>query len=160
MDLGNIIYIIAILAYFIYQATRKRGGQEPSDLPDSQSQIPEKGMTFEDMLREIRNAQNPSAPEAVAPHPKPTPIPERRPVIKSRPEVEKYDDEIKHYEGAFEPGKKFKQERASVTAGILDKLNLEVQSQKKVHPVAKKLKKTESIREAIILSEVLNRKHF
>jgi hypothetical protein len=60
VDAGNIIYIIAIIIYFIYTAVKK--GQKPQDLDgqDDQSsdgQSERKPVSFEDLLKEIRGGQ-------------------------------------------------------------------------------------------------------
>ena len=106
MDLGNIVYIIAVIGYFIYQATKKKRGQELPGAPDSNPEPPQKGMTFEELLKEIRQAQNPiPAP----PTPKPQPIPvstQRNPHRKPTVIQEEEDDEIQYYEGTFDSTKK------------------------------------------------------
>lgn len=59
MDLGNIVYIIAIIAYFIYTATRKKGNPEEMDQPGAPDNPQEqrKPVSFEDLLKEIRQGQ-------------------------------------------------------------------------------------------------------
>jgi hypothetical protein len=72
MDLGNIVYIVAVLAYFIYQATqnkkKKQAQQDSMDTPEP-TQRP---ASFEDLLKEIRGEQSQKpTPEL------PKPIPEQ-----------------------------------------------------------------------------------
>ncbi|MDX5338109.1 MAG: hypothetical protein LPK25_03710 [Cyclobacteriaceae bacterium] len=163
MDLGNIIYIVAIIAYFIYQMTRKKGGEELPENPESPTPKPEKGVTFEELLKEIRNAQNPQKSDPVPPAPKPIPIPEPKPAYRKKVE-EPEDDEIKYYEGTFHATKKNPYqayaEKKSIPSAPVPKLNLESSVPKKVNPYTEKLKNPKSVREAIVLAEILNRKHF
>jgi len=71
MDLGNIVYIVAVLAYFIYQATRnKKKKDEAQGQMDSQEPA-ERATSFEDLLKEIRGEQSqkpaPELPKSVTP---------------------------------------------------------------------------------------------
>jgi hypothetical protein len=169
MDLGNIIYIIAIVAYFIYQATRKKGSQELPDEGDTPQAPPQKGMSFEDLLREIRQAQNPTAaekptppkPEAVRPIPvsQPRTAVSRKPVL-----IEEEDDEVRHYEGAFgakkkNPYQEFR-ETHSIPSTPLIKIDYDSLSSKKVNPYAELLKNPKTLKQAVVLSEILKPKYF
>lgn len=182
MDLGNIVYIVAVLAYFIYQATRKKKGL---DLPESDGSAPEqpqKGMTFEELMREIRQAQNPSTAEKPAPvkpeivksapprsqpyRPQPTPsyIPQAKPVSRKPVLVEEEDDEIKHYEGAFEgtksnPYQAFK-DTHSIPSTPLVKFDYDSINPKKVNPYAELLKNPKTLKQAVVVSEILKPKYF
>ena len=173
MDLGQIIYIIAIVAYFIYNASKKKKGANPMDAEDTQPEAPQKGLTFEELLKEIRNAQNPPTPEA-PPAPKPQPVftaptpttfsePKPQPKRRFVP-VEVVDDEAKYYEGAFEsaPKKKPYQELANKTFAEPEFKRFKSQeiAKPKVNPYAELLKNPKSVREAIIVSEILRPKHF
>ena len=54
MDLGNILYLVAVIGYFIYQLTKKKnpaGAEEQVDMPEQKKERP---ATFEDLMREIR----------------------------------------------------------------------------------------------------------
>lgn len=173
MDLGQIIYIIAIVAYFIYNASKKKKGANPMDSEDTQPEAPQKGLTFEELLKEIRNAQNPPMPE-VPPAPKqqpvftaptPTTFAEPKPQPKRRFEpVEEVDDEAKFYEGVFEstPKKNPYQALANKTFAEPEFKRFKSQeiAQPKVNPYAELLKNPKSVREAIIVSEILRPKHF
>ncbi|MFL0686113.1 MAG: hypothetical protein ACK4SF_19665 [Algoriphagus aquaeductus] len=173
MDLGQIIYIIAIIAYFIYQASKKKKSMDVPDSGENQPQAPQKGLTFEEILKEIRNAQNPPAAETPRP---PMPEPARaRPIPPNFPEakvqqkkrfepVEEVDDEATYYEGAFGfpaknnpyqsmANKKFAEPQIKKTPQWES-------SPKKVNPYAELLKNPKTVREAIIVSEILRPKHF
>lgn len=173
MDLGNIIYIIAIIAYFIYQATRKKGQQDLPEEGDIPQAPPQKGMTFEDLLKEIRQAQNPPAPEKSAP-PKPEPyrpspvpshIPQSKTVASRKPVVEEeVDDEARYYEGAFAATKKNPyqeyRETHSIPSKPLVKIDYDSLNPKKVNPYAELLKNPKTLKQAIVVSEILKPKYF
>lgn len=188
MDLGNIIYIIAVLGYFIYQATKNKkplSKREDEDLPAEPEQRP---VSFEDLLKEIREAQRPQPVEKPknTPYsqptssPKPTSTPvipqvvteEREqwrpdPVIKKRfsttRRLERMEQgEIENYRGEFE---EVKSELSTTSAGIPDipslKSREEVFTRKKQgNRYQKMLKNPQSIKDAIIFKEILDRKYF
>lgn len=173
MDLGQIIYIVAIVAYFIYNASKKKKSAEPVDSDENQPEAPQKGLTFEELLKEIRNAQNPPAPEPPKPVVqetyRPTPIPPIFPEAKAQPRkrfepVEELDDEAKFYEGAFESSAKKNpyQSLANKTFAEPELKRLKPQeiTAPKVNPYAELLKNPKTVREAIIVSEILRPKHF
>jgi hypothetical protein len=173
MDLGQIIYIIAIVAYFIYNATKKKKSAEPVDSDDNQPEAPQKGLTFEELLKEIRNAQNPPAPEPPKPVVqetfRPTPIPPNFPEAKAQPrrrfeQVEVVDDEAKYYEGAFESSEKKNPYQSFANKTFAEPEFKRFKSQEiaapKVNPYAELLKNPKTVREAIIVSEILRPKHF
>lgn len=173
MDLGQIIYIIAIIAYFIYQASKKKKSLDPMDSDDNQPEAPQKGLTFEELLKEIRNAQNTTAPEPPKPviqeTQRPAPIPPNFPQAKAQPRrrfepVEEVDDEAKFYEGSFESTKKKNpyQELANKTFAEPEFKRFKSQeiATPKVNPYAKLLKNPKTVKEAIIVSEILRPKHF
>lgn len=184
MDLGNIVYIVAILAYFIYQATkgkRKNQGEDPEERADVPEQRP---VSFEDLMREIRDAQKPKQVAQAKPKMQPTPVNQPKEVIyeragdtTSRPEwradpapavkrfptrkMEEDDDEIQHYEGAFE---RTKSELTKTSKGIPEIPSLkevaEETSYARRSRYARMLKNPQSIRDAVVLKEILDRKHF
>jgi hypothetical protein len=169
MDLGNIIYVIAIIAYFIYQATRKKPADGlPDDDPEPSS--PQKGMSFEDLLKEIRQAQNPKSPEPPTPtytqtqEPEPTAAPfPVRPVSRRPPVVEEFDDEIKYYEGAYSTSKykSYQGAKFSTTPEApLVKFDFTSIEKQRVNPYAELLKNPQTLKQAVIVSEILRPKHF
>ncbi len=167
MDLGNIIYVVAIIAYFIYQATRKKGQQ---DLPEEEPQQtpPQKGMTFEDLLKEIRQAQNPSEPVLPAP-PKPQPpipqaakpIPQTKPVYRKPVVAKEEDEEARYYEGAYSSSQKtFRKEFKDAPLVELKKIDYDALNQKKANPYAELLKNPKTLKQAVVVSEILKPKYF
>lgn len=173
MDLGNIIYIIAIIAYFIYQATRKKGGQELPEEGDSRPEPPQKGMSFEDLLKEIREAQSakpqekPTAPkpEPYRSSPIPSHIPQPKPMVSRKPVVEEeVDDEARHYEGAYTASKKNPyleyKDTHSIPSVPLLKIDYDSLNSKKVNPYAELLKNPKTLKQAVVVSEILKPKYF
>ncbi|MHA7131392.1 hypothetical protein [Algoriphagus namhaensis] len=172
MDLGNIIYILAVIAYFIYSATqsnkkKKQAEQNADSLPPEET--PDRGVTFEDLLREIREAQSPKKQPEPKPE-KPQPVAQQRveqvrPTPKPQPvrtkRYEEADDEIQYYEDAYERMEREEERLAKVAASIPSQKPIaHTTKKKKVNPYAEKLKNQRSVREAIVLGEILNRKHF
>lgn len=164
MDLGNIVYIVAVIAYFIYQATKKkRSAEEEGELSESEAQ-PERGVSFEDLLREIRDTQQgKTTTRPVKEIPKPVIVeksvsePEQKSLYKSQ---EEYDDEIKHYKGAFDYRKP---ELAKISAGIPDIPSVipeayETKSKQK-NRYADMLKNPSTVKDAVVLKEILDRKY-
>jgi len=199
VDLGNIVYIVAVLAYFIYQATKgKKGNTGPAPLNEPTPEK-ERPATFEDLLKEIRDAQKPRQAAAPAPAPvikpssnyestyekpksdstyhKPesTYVPrestyEKRVSTYEKPistyvprkEVkEVYDDEISHYADDYDNRKRARASDLAEIPGIpsLD-FEREERRSEKVNPYAQLLKNPKTVRDAIVLSEILNKKHF
>ncbi|WP_439487263.1 hypothetical protein [Algoriphagus sp.] len=178
MDLGNIVYIIAILAYFIYQATRgKKKNQSPADQDSLPSEPEEKPTTFEDLLREIRDAQKPKPAEPAPPRVEPAPVEYKRaaePVVRPEwrpdpaPAVKRFptkkwgeeEDEIENYQGEFE---KTDSDLTKTSKGIpeipsLKETALETSYTKSKY--ARLMKDPKSLKDAIVLKEILDRKHF
>lgn len=179
MDLGNIVYIIAVIGYFIYQATKnKNKKQQQSEMGQGEENEPSPTVTFEDLLKEIRGEQRQE--EAPKPTPAPTqmrpvtrqerrpePTPEPASYQSSRYENEsQYDDEIKYYEDAyemdaFEKIKKEEERIAKVAASIPSQRDISYALKSaKVNRYAEMLRNNESLKDAMVLNEILKRKHF
>lgn len=178
MDLGNIIYIIAIIAYFIYTATKKKANPEEMDQPGSPDSTQEqrKPVSFEDLLKEIRQGQGqrekdlkdsgqgksaetfPRRQEGrTFEQPRPKPVEEVK-------KIKRYES----YEGVIEERKvpdRIKladQERIhSHVEGIKSTISLEsVDGPMEENKYKTMLRNPETIKDAVILSEILNRKYF
>lgn len=171
MDLGQIIYIVAIVGYFLYRTvTKKKAGENP-DSENESANPPQKGLSFEDLLREIRDSQLPKLPEVTPQRQaKPVPIPV---VIRSNEELKpakKYwerevdsEEEERYYEGAYE-GKKKNPYQELANRNFADPESIKFKSYEtqifKPNPYAELLKNSKTVREAIVLSEILRPKHF
>lgn len=192
MDLGNIVYIIAIIAYFIYTATRKKANPEEMDQPSSPDNTQEKRKTvsFEDLLKEIRQGQgqrekdlsgsgqgksaepSPRWQESrTFEKPKPKPGQEVRTFEQQKPRNVQEVKKVKaysNYEGVIEEKKipervkLVDQERIyGLVEGLKSSIALEsldrIDEENKYKTL---LRNPESVKDAIILSEILNRKYF
>jgi hypothetical protein len=184
MDLGNIVYIVAVLAYFVYQATRKKKSQEEmTDTDERSPEAPQKGMTFEDLMKEIRQAQKPSTVEksepvrqkpVIQPQAKPEPyrtqsipshIPQPKPVSRKPVLIEDEPVETRYYEGSYAATRKIPYQDFSdaiPSAGLIPSIKMDYDSisTKKINPYAQLLKNPKSLRDAVVVSEILKPKYF
>jgi hypothetical protein len=170
MDFGQIIYIIAIVGYFLYKASSKKKNTTLPDAESSAPDSPQKGLTFEDLLREIREAQTPKIPElepepVVIPKPKPryTNPQQDRPVVQSTTSPEVVLSEGEDYEGTYSQtkNKPFYSEEAS-TDPVSERarpVSYEL-TEEQPNPYAELLKNPKSFRDAVVVSEILKPKHF
>ncbi|MEB2775252.1 hypothetical protein SYJ56_08025 [Algoriphagus sp. D3-2-R+10] len=184
MDLGNILYIVAVLAYFIYQATKGRKKNQNGESQEMADEPDQKPVSFEDLMREIRDAQKPKQAEPTKPRMQPAPVNQPKPIEYQRtaepvvrpewradpaPAVKRFptkkweeaDDEIEYYQGAFE---KTKSDLTKTSKGIpeipsLKEVTVESSSYGRSR-YARMLKDPQSIRDAIVLKELLDKKYF
>lgn len=169
MDLGNIIYIVAVVGYFIYRAVSGKKEKELEEGDFSETANAPKPVSFEDLLREIRESQSPKREE-----PKPVVAPQevilneekprQRPVAvrRSQAPVEKVemDDEAQFYQGAYNTAFQTTT-KLSETSYEESFLKADVyQSREKINRYAQILKNPETLRESLVLSEILKPKHF
>ena len=170
MDFGQIIYIVAIVAYFLYRASSKKKNTPLPDAEEAAPETPKKGFTFEELLREIREAQAPPIPELdpePVPMPKPKPaytIPQQdRPMFQpasSKEEVVFEGLDYEQYNAQPQAMSFYTDTEASRTP--LDQAKsiayeLEVE---RINPYAELLKNPTSFRDAVVLSEILKPKYF
>ena len=170
MDFGQIIYIVAIVAYFLYRASSKKKNTTLPEGEDTSPEPPKKGFTFEELLREIREAQTPTIPEL---EPEPVPIPkpkstytppiQDRPVIQSASSQEVILSEGLDYEHSYShPQSKPFYSDIEHTSHISEQhrpISYELPMEQN-NPYAELLKNPKSIRDAVVLSEILKPKHF
>ncbi len=179
MDNFNLIYIIALVIYFIYSALKKgkQGAEDPTDLPSGPSQ-PRRTASFEDLLREIRESQQEQSRDLEGSGQGEI---EERKVRRNEPEpvIQSYESDSgtlhremprkSRYE-AFEGevsqgGKNYKKldDQISIDApieGIKSELKRQRSSTDKVpNRYLTMLKNPQSIKDAVVLSEILNRKY-
>lgn len=172
MDLGNIVYIIAVIAYFIYQASKKKKAAAPPSTGEEDSPSPT--VSFEDLLKEIRGEQE----EQAAPRSEPVPEPVRSPTnqqtkpqappqsapYSSSPYENQYDDEIMYYEDAFEMDafekiKKEEERIKKVAASIPSQRDVSYKLKKaRVSRYAEILRDKEQLKDAFVLNEILKKK--
>lgn len=175
VDLGNIIYIAAVIIYFIYSAIKK--GKENQELPsEGESQTPRRTVTFEDLLKEIRDGQRPQEtyrPKTVEEIPAP-PKREHKPVAETVFEEKKQVQKPKKakayeaYQGTFSDFelsrmKAMEQPMSNYIplAGIKSDLAYEeTEKERKANRYRDLLKNPTGIKDAVVLSEILNRRYF
>ena len=168
MDFGQIIYIVAIVAYFLYRASSKKKNTSVPDGEDAPSEPPKKGFTFEELLKEIREAQTPTIPEL---EPEPVPIPKSkptykppkqdRPVIQSSSSKEVILSEGLDYEQGYSNYNQLNNsiESPSLISEPSRPISYELPKEQN-NPYAELLKNPKSFRDAVVVSEILKPKHF
>ena len=166
MDLGNIVYVVAVLGYFIYRAIQGKKEKELAETNQPEEESGPKPVSFEDLLKEIREAQK---PKRQAPEPKPVfqevVVPQEKirakPIAIRRSEaVEVLDDEARFYQGAYNSSNQSATKITDVTyEGSFLKAD-EHEASKKVNRYAAVLKNQQTLREALIVSEILKPRHF
>jgi hypothetical protein len=172
MDSGTIFYIIAVVIYFIYSARQQKKNQpKDGDVPQSgdPTEGPQKG-TFEDLLREIRKGQarhQEDAPKPVERREKPAPV-----EVPSYREVSIPKEKATTYPSTGGVAEKYGKYQSKQPLIKLDdvvdihddrKILGEVEGKTKTtrqNRYAKLLKDPKSLRDSVVVAEILNRKHF
>lgn len=177
MDAGNIIYLVAIIIYFIYTALKKGKPEEEMERPDmpQERQEQRRPASFEDLLKEIRAGQQQM--EKDLQQTGQGRVAEERPVTQMtsqekptgyRPQKIKQPKAYEQFQGEISeremPKLRTLNEQISLEAslqGIKSSLRSDVlEKEKKENRYRKLLKDPRSVKDAVILSEVLTRKHF
>ncbi|WP_162343636.1 hypothetical protein [Cyclobacterium salsum] len=173
MDSGTIFYIIAIIIYFIYTSFIQKKAEKPtSDQEESDAKPPQKGPSFDDLLREIRNEQGQrerdmdasGEPEEVTYAEKTT----AEEVEAAEYRTENQENYKKNQEAYKNPYQDLKQPLVKLDdqVDLADdkKLLGEVEDVAAENPgnskYARLLKNPASARDAVILTEIFNRRHF
>ncbi len=166
MDLGNIVYVVAVIGYFIYRAVQGKKDKELAETNQPEEETGPKPVSFEDLLKEIREAQK---PKRQAPEPKPVfqevVVPQEKirakPIAVRRSEaVEVLDDEARFYQGAYNSSNQSATKITDVTyEGSFLKAE-QYEATKKVNRYAAVLKNQQTLREALVVIEILKPKHF
>lgn len=171
MELGQIIYVVAIVAYFLYRASSKKKDQSLPEGENSAPETPEKGLTFEELLREIREAQSPKLPDAKE---EPIPLPKSKHVY-SAPKQDKtaqYTESVQEVvtaEGVdveAESSRRtarpqfFEQTESTIEPTLAARPKIYEIPQEPRNSYAELLKNPKSFRDAVVVSEILKPKHF
>lgn len=180
MDIGNIIYIIAIIIYFIYTLSKKgkNGGEiENYDQPEN-TQERKKPVSFEDLLKEIRQGQQRTEGDFIPRQPQEKTVEAKestRTFRQFEPKPRTYQAQKTKQPKAYEQfqGEVTERERPKLLTldeqvrltgsieGIKSSLQTEhLEKEKSENKYASLLKNPQSVKDAIILSEILNRKNF
>lgn len=179
MDAGNIIYIIAIIIYFIYSAMKKSKGPEEIDVPEKEVEdSPRRPASFEDLLREIREGQQEKERnfdqsgqgDVLEQKPqrrdrsieKPVSSPSYQPKSVDQPKAfRKFQGEVSEQE---KPRHKTLDEQVMMDdeiEGLKSSIKVEELDAPESNSKYKSLlKNPESVKDAIILTEILNRRNF
>ena len=178
MDPGNLIYIAAVIVYFIYTALKKNKGGDELDSPSQPvpSEPKRKPVSFEELLKEIRQGQEQREREIN--QPAPSRMPEQPPRDKGSrplenpkqkaPKPTKKSNKFEGYEGVVEERtapervKLADQERLSSHISGIKSTILQEKEHVEAHENRYKqlLLNPKTAKDAIILSEVLARRHF
>lgn len=183
MEPGNIIYIIAIIIYFIYSAVKK-GKKEKEFMDEETDQGGElenerpRPTSFEDLLKEIRAGQDQrkaNLPETgqgttVQPTAKPSQPVSRpiKPVVaadKTAVETSRKYGDFQGFVGDSERPKILTLDEqvrisSSLNTSSILQLDKEPKKEKPANRIGRMLKDPATVKDAIILSEILNRKQF
>jgi hypothetical protein len=178
VDAGNLVYLAAVIVYFIYTALKKNKGGDELDAPGqpTANEPKRKPVSFEELLKEIRQGQEQREREINQPAPSriPEQLPrdrESRPMENPKqkaPKPAKKTNKYQSYEGVVEERtapervKLADQERLSSHISGIKSTILQEKEQVEVHENRYKqlLLNPKTAKDAIILSEVLARKHF
>jgi hypothetical protein len=182
VDAGNIIYIVAVIIYFIYSALKKDKSKtiEPSS-NDSESER-NRPASFEDLLKEIRQSQQSrevdfdktgqgevletSKNRKIFTEPM-----ERRDVVEKREEQKRQETTstvYDKYQGQMGekmvPKRQKLDDQVSIDEPItrlgIPELEIEKSEAKTEHYYSKLLKDPQSVKDAVILGEILNRRSY
>ncbi len=179
MDSGNIIYLIAVIIYFIYTALKKRkpeqevGGDQETIDPEQTQRRP---ASFDDLLKEIRSGQQEREKdlEHTGQRKPVRPVDQSkfdpRSIEKKTPEEKLEDVPFGRYEGFVSEKERPKHltldEQISLSASLTglgvseEGITLSKRVGKRTNRYAEMLKNPESVKDAVILSEILNRKEY
>nr|MBI1230868.1 hypothetical protein [Cytophagales bacterium] len=172
MDSGTIFYIIAVVIYFIYTALQQRKANkipEADDQPSDPSP-PSRG-SFDDLLKEIRRQQEERERDIVISGEKAKPV-EKPSYVEDyieEKEVESRPAYVPNESTYKDPYRSLSQSQPLVKLDdqvdihedvkILGKVG-SIDEKQSVNRYATLLKNPKSLREAIVVSEILNRRHF
>lgn len=185
MDEKVIFYIVLGIIYFIYNAIKKKkpenepGPDRPQSRPQTNKPQP---VSFEDLLREITEGKQPEKFPDLPVNEQKTEY--RQPLPRPQPEYVDYDDDLEEEEEsleqmsfddersnkAYEDAKEMAFNRPSLEETLkLDQVNTtfgrfkefeKKQDSGVLFEYVKDLRDPMGFKKALILSEVLNRKHF
>ena len=160
-DIGNLVYIIVFIIWFLYRTFGKAGkkqsrplppfnpsadGGEPIETePSGQSQEKPAPMTFEEMLRELTGAPPVSVEEP--------------------PEVDYEEEEFDQYQEdsrfeVMEPVEELPSPPSLTTTGKFKEFEIsKARSSKAARAAIKKFKSPQGVKQAFIMKEIFDRKY-
>ncbi len=167
MESGTIFYIIAVIIYFVYSFLAQKKAQNQEGQPGEADELPDEQIpsekSFDDLLKDIRREQQERERDIVFTGEKPSPKAEPEPmtVLEERPKRKEETPE-KLYDKLSQGQPLVKlddQVDIHDDEKILGDVETELESTK-TNPYAQRLKDPKSMREAIVITEILQRKHF
>jgi hypothetical protein len=177
MDSGTVFYIIAVIIYFIYTAyqqrkTRNTQGDGESIPEPPSAEGPGRG-SFDDLLREIRRQQEERERDIVISGEKPKSMPKTNPAYEEEYVEEEKNEAFlppqKPKSTYIDPYKSLSDSRPLVKLDdqvdihedvkILGKVESSIDDQKGSR-YARLLKDPQTLADAVVMSEILERKHF
>lgn len=166
MDSGTIFYIIAIIIYFVYTSFIQKKAEKPAKgQEDSEAKPPRKGPSFDDLLREIRNEQGQRERDLDT-------SPETQELASSEKSTAKETEAVEYQSEGHEEYKNPYQDIKQPLVKLDDQVDIanekkllgEVEDVADENPgnskYARLLKNPSSARDAVILTEIFNRRHF
>lgn len=191
VDASTIVYLIAIVVYFLYSVFFNKKNPE-QNLPEEEGEDnrpPRKTVSFDELLKEIRREQGererdltesePQEREAHRPEPrerevrrperrerevfKPDPVPARK-AYENAERTPRYEDAARDYDQS--PYKSFERQPLvklddQVDIESTEKILGEVEDEySSANPYGAMLKNPETVRDAIVVAEIIQRRHF
>lgn len=182
MDEKILIYIIIGIIYFLFNRLKKNPQQEEGDSEKPASPVGNgspRPLTFEELLKEITEGKQskpaepvreiPKAKEYKLPQPQPAYVDYDDDIEKEEESLEKVSFDQERINQIYEDAKKLAFNRPSLEETVsLVNVNttfgkfkaFEVKERNLLHDYTKDLRDPKGFKKALILSEVLNRKHF
>ena len=170
-DSSTIFYIIAVAVYFIYSLFFRKKEEEPVEGDSDSPGEAKKPVSFEELLKEIRQEQGGShaAPQGAEEFWEEDEY-EEEPEVSETISYEKSSrDEARYYEGSWESKNRYNTQSQPLVK-LDDQVDLddtktilgevEEEDPGKSNKFAQLLKSPETLKDAIIVSEIINRKHF
>jgi hypothetical protein len=178
MDDKILFYIVLGIIYFLFSRLKKKKPADEPDFDSTETPAPQNGpkpMSFEDLLREITEAKQPPVPQP--------PVIAKADYEQPKPDYVDYDDNLEEEEKSletvidddrtykiYEDAKKLAFNRPSLEDTLkLKEVNTEYAKFKQFESKTegglladylKELRDPKGFKKALILSEVINRKHF
>ncbi|MGY6521096.1 MAG: hypothetical protein ACXIUD_05165 [Mongoliitalea sp.] len=173
MDAGNLIYLLAVIIYFIYSALKKNKPEMPEETDSSRSDGErQQPASFEELLREIRRGQQEAQRDLeqtgqgeVLEERRPEPTRRSEPAFQPMPQT-RQPKAYQAFQGAldedYKPKYKTLDEQVRISSSIqgIKPTNATASKSKKkqVHRYSDLLQNPRTVKDAVVLSEILKRK--
>ncbi|MCH7400357.1 hypothetical protein ACFOUP_07695 [Belliella kenyensis] len=172
-NIGNVIYVVAIIIYFIYTAIKKGGKDiaQPPSPPENPTEDRPRPQSFEDLLKEIRKGQNEERRDLENTGQGDAHIPNRtKPVQTSSDKYEgekKYASAFDKYSGTISkhevPKLQTLDEQVRLSSDLIGigTVGEDIDKrQKGANRYKKLLQDPQNVKDAVVLSEIMNKKYF